>query len=242
MKLIVTTLLIICCTYLEAQINKTDHFKIFYTQIDDKNIKEIADSLENNYTRIITNLRSQELPIVSIHFYPDAAGYREGVKRWIPKLPAWAIGNALGDSAVHMVSPDSPDVRQDYNYQEMIRNTIHEFAHCVSLHINRTIANKPRWLWESVAIYESNQRSDPRRLSYLVNQKPPALKVLNDWANPDYLYEVGYFITEYLVESKGNDVLNSLIKNNGNIQQTLNMDDEEFTRQWFAFVKKKYGI
>jgi len=36
--------------------------------------------------------------------------------------------------------------------------------------------------------------------------------------------------------------LNSLIKNNGNIQQTLNMDDAEFTKQWFAFVKKKYGI
>jgi hypothetical protein len=62
------------------------------------------------------------------------------------------------------------------------------------------------------------------------------------WAKPTYIYEVGYFIAEYLVESKGSDVLNSLIKNNGNIQQTLNMDDEEFIKQWFAFVKKKYGI
>jgi hypothetical protein len=57
-----------------------------------------------------------------------------------------------------------------------------------------------------------------------------------------YVYEVGYFLAEYLVEIKGNDVLNTLIKNNGTIQQTLNMDDEEFIKQWFAFVKKKYGI
>jgi hypothetical protein len=242
MKLIITTLLIIYCTNLEAQIYKTNHFKIFYTKIDDKNIKEIADSLENNYIRIITNLQSQELPIVSIYFYADTASFREFAKRWNRYLPTWAIGMARGDSSIHMISPDSPDARnQDYGYQEMIRNTIHEFAHCVSLYINKTFANKPRWLWESIAIYESNQTSDPHQLSYLVNQRPPTLKELNDLSKP-YVYEVGYFIAEYLVEIKGNDVLNALIKNNGNIQQTLNMDDVEFIKQWFAFVKKKYGI
>jgi hypothetical protein len=150
-------------------------------------------------------------------------------------------GITLGDSAIHIISPDAPNWD---DYQTMIKNTIHEFAHCVSRHINKTIVNKPRWLWESIAIYESKQTyySDHlHQLSYLVNQKPPTLSELNDWANAN-IYEVGYFIAEYLVESKGSAVLNTLIKNNGNIQQTLNMDDEEFTKQWFAFVKKKYGI
>jgi hypothetical protein len=238
MKLIITTLLIICCTNLEAQIYKTNHFKIFYTKLDDKNIKEIADSVENNYTRIITNLQSKELPIVSIHFYPDSASFREGVKLWVRNPPVWMQGITLGDSAIHMISPDAPNWD---DYQTMIKNTIHEFAHCVSRHINKTINNKPRWLWESIAIYESNQTSDPRQLSYLVNQKPPVLSELNSWSSTD-IYAVGYFIAEYLVKNKGNDILNTLIKNNGNIQQTLNMDDEEFTKQWFAFVKKKYGI
>jgi len=242
MKLIITALLIVFCTNLEAQIYKTNHFKIFYTKIDDKNIKEVADSLENNYTRIITNLQSQELSIVSIYLYADTASFRKIAKHWSRYLPTWAIGMARGDSSIHMISPNSPDARnQGYGYQELIRGTIHEFAHCVSLYINKTFANKPRWLWESVAIYESNQTSDPHQLSYLVNQKPPTLKELNDMTKP-YVYEIGYFIAEYLVISKGHDVLNTLIKNNGNIQQTLNMDDVEFIKQWFAFVKKKYGI
>jgi hypothetical protein len=43
--LIIIAFLIICCTNLEFQIYKTAHFKIFYTKIDDKNIKEISDSL-----------------------------------------------------------------------------------------------------------------------------------------------------------------------------------------------------
>jgi len=236
MKLIIITLLIICCVNSEAQIYKTKHFKIFYTKLDDKNIKEIADSVENNYTRIITNLQSQELPIVSIYYYTDTENFRKAMN-FDPKVPAWVNGITHPDSAIYMLSPNVPTE----DYQTMIRNTIHEFVHCVSGHINPTITNKPRWLWEAVAIYESNQTSDPRRLSYLVNQKPPTLNELNDLSKP-YVYEVGYFIAEYLVEIKGNDVLNTLIKNNGNIQQTLNMDDEEFIKQWFALVKKKYGI
>lgn len=117
----------------------------------------------------------------------------------------------------------------------------HEFAHCVSRRVQWSIVNNPRWLWEAVAIYESNQTSDPRQLPYLVSQKPPSLKELNDWSGAE-IYDVGYFITQYIVENFGYARLNSLIKNNGNTMQTLNMNDETFTRAWFAFVKKRYGI
>jgi hypothetical protein len=237
MKFMLTLLLMSCFVHSEAQIYKTQHFKIFYTSRDDKNITEIADTLESNYRRIIISLQSQDLLIVDVHFYADTTTYREGVKPWAHNLPAWSTGLTLGDSIIHIISPNAPN--QDY--QAMIKSTIHEFAHCVSRKINKTIANNPRWLWEAIAIYASNQTSDPRQVSYLVDQKPPTLNELNDWSNPD-IYDVGYCIAEYLVESKGMSVLNTLIKNNGNLRQTLNMDDKEFTKQWFIFVKKKYGI
>ena len=231
--------LFISCTspHKADRVYKTNHFKIFYTELDDIRIKEISDSLENNYTRIITNLKSKKLPIINIHFYADIIDLQKAVKSSVPDLPVWAVGLATSVSEIHMLSPDHP--KQDY--QTMIRNTIHEFAHCVSLNINNTIANNPRWLWESVAIYEANLPWDPHGLSYLVNQNPPTLSELNQLSNT-YIYEVGYFIADYLVETKGISVLNTLIKNNGNLRQTLNTDDQEFTKQWFAFVKKKYGI
>jgi hypothetical protein len=237
MKFISTALLIFCFVNSQGQIYNTNHFKIFYTILDDKNIKEIADSLEANYTRIVMDLQCQETVTVKIHFYADTPSYREGVKPWAPNLPSWSGGSIVGDSVIHVISPNAP--KQDY--QTQIKNAIHEFAHCVSRHVNWSIVNNPRWLWEAIAIYESNQTSDPRQLSYLVNQKPPGLKELNNFSDTS-IYDVGYFVAEYLVESKGSAILNSLIKNNGNIQQTLDMDDEEFTKQWFAFVKKKYGI
>ncbi len=215
----------------------TEHFKIFYTGLDQHNIKDIADSLEHNYPRIIESLQSEPLPMVNIHFYTSVSSLQEGVKSIEPNLPSFAIGLATSVSEIHMISPNHPN--QDY--QTMIRNTIHEFAHCVSLNINENIANNPRWLWEVVAIYQAKQTYNPHQLQYLVNQEPPALDELNKFTNT-YIYEVGYFIAEYIVASKGEAALHELIKNNGDIEATLGLNDTEFTEQWFTHVKREYGI
>jgi hypothetical protein len=221
----------------QNRVYKTTHFKIFYTELDDSRIKEIADSLENSYVRITSHLQSGELPVVNVHFYSDIAYLKKAIKGSVPDLPDWAIGLATSVSEIHMISPNHP--KQDYH--TMIRNTIHEFAHCVSLKINNTLGNNPRWLWESIAIYEANLPWDPHLLSYLVQQKPPSLNELNQFSNT-YIYEVGYFIAQYLEETKGISGLKTLIQNNGNLKLTLNMNEEEFTKRWFAFVKRKYGI
>ena len=211
----------------------TKHFKIYYTVLDDTNIKEIADSLENGYPKITSHLQSGDLSVVNVHFYQNITDLR----KVFPDFPVWAVGQAISVSEIHMISPNDP--KQDY--QTMIRNTKHEFAHCVSLTINKTIGNNPRWLWEAVALYEANFPWDPKMLPYLVNQQPPSLKELNELSNPN-LYEVGYFIAQFISETYGASALKSLIQNNGNLNDTLNMTDEEFTKKWFAFVRKKYSI
>jgi hypothetical protein len=228
---------LIGCSNADGRIHKTSHFKIFYTQLDEKTIKDIADSLENNYRRIITALQSSEMPPVNVHLYADINDLQKAVKASVPNLPAWALGLATSVSEIHLISPNHP--KQDY--QTMIRNLIHEFVHCVSLNINNTIGNNPRWLWETVAIYQANLPWDPRMLSYLVNQQPPSINDLNQLSNT-HVYEVGYFIGEFIAAAKGMSAFNELIKNNGNLKETLKMDEEEFTRQWFAFMKRKHGI
>ena len=115
----------------------TKHFKIYYTVLDDTNIKEIADSLENGYPKITSHLQSGDLSVVNVHFYQNITDLR----KVFPDFPVWAVGQAISVSEIHMISPNDP--KQDY--QTMIRNTKHEFAHCVSLTINKTIGiNKRR--------------------------------------------------------------------------------------------------
>jgi hypothetical protein len=217
----------------QERVYNTSHFRFLYTVLDEKNITQIADSLEAAYPRITSDLQSGELPLVTVHFYEN----QEGLKKIFPDIPVWAIGQAISVSEIHMVSPNNP--KQDY--QTMIRNVKHEFAHCVSLKINPTIANNPRWLWESVALYEGNLPWDSHMLPYLANHQPPTLEELNDINNPK-IYQVGYFISQYIVETFGAGKLRSLIENNGDLKRSLNKNEKEFTEQWFAFVKNKYGI
>ena len=215
------------------RVHDTKHFKIYYTVLDDDSIKDIADSLENCYPKITSQLQSGDLPVVNVHLYKNITELTHA----FPDFPSWAVGQATSDSTIHMISPNDP--KQDY--PQMIRNLKHEFTHCVSMSINSTIGNNPRWLWEAVALYEANNPWDPHMLPYLVNQKPPTLKELNEYSNPR-IYEVGYFIAQFIAETHGANALKSLIQNNGNIQDTLKIDDEEFTKQWFAFVKQKFEI
>ena len=230
----VLSLTVGCTTMGKAdRIYKTTHFKFSYTILDDSNIREIADSLENSYPIITSHLQSGDLPTVNVHFYENIVELNKA----FPDFAKWALGQATNLSEIHMISPN--DSKQDF--QTMIRNTKHEFAHCVSMKINSTIGNNARWLWESVALYEANLPWDPHMLFYLVSQKPPSLKELNEFSNPA-IYEVGYFLAQFIAETYGTDALKSLIQNNGNLKDTLNMGDDEFTKQWFAFVKKKYGI
>ena len=211
----------------------TPHFKLVYTPLDDINIKEIADSLETSYPKITASLHSEDLALITVRFYPDIAELTKA----FPDFPPWAVGQAISVSQIHMISPNDP--KQDY--QTMIRNTKHEFAHCVSLKINPRIANNPRWLWESVALYEANLPWDPRTLPYLVNQQPPSLDQLNDLSDPR-VYEVGYFVAQFVVKTYGTKALRSLIQTNGDLKSSLRMTNDEFTRAWFGFVRKEYGL
>ena len=47
--------------------------------------------------------------------------------------------------------------------------TVHEFTHLVSLARNPEIPNNPKWLWEAVAIYESNRPPPPQAIHFVMH-------------------------------------------------------------------------
>lgn len=215
----------------------TTHFTFYYTEWDSANITAIGDSLEGHYQRLISDLNSGNLPMVNIYFYTNHDSLADAVSDVVPNLPSWEIGLATGEDQIHMISPND----STYDFQLMFTVLVHEFAHCVSWHINPTIANNPRWLWESVAIFEAGQFVDPHYISYLVDQDPPTIAELNSMSNT-YVYEVVFLIGEYITETWGYDDLQELIQNNGDLMETLSMTSTEFREAWFQFVKDKYGI
>jgi hypothetical protein len=216
----------------------SEHFAFHYTPLDANNISSIADSVEREYGRITRDLGVDAMPRVNVRFYADHAALASALAPIIGPIPSWATGAATRSDEMHLVSPNHPAFGP---YDRMISNTIHEFAHCVSLRINASIANNPRWFWESVAIYESGQAVDPRSLPYMTGGRPPSLSTLDSFDNT-MVYEVGYTIAEFIVARGGHALLAQMIANNANLESSMGLTRATFEREWFAFVRQRYGL
>ena len=214
------------------------HFVFFYTTLDSRNIEVIARAAEAEYSRILHDLGVDTLPAVQVHFYADHQTLEAAVAALAGPIPSWASGLATAQDRIHLMSPNHPAYAP---FERMLSNIVHEFAHCVSMRVNPRIPNNPRWLWESVAIYESGQFVDPRTLSYMTTSKPPAFAALNSLDNA-LIYDVGYTIAAFIVSKGGQAALDELVRNNGDVAATFGIALDAFERDWYGFVRARYGV
>jgi len=214
------------------------HFVFFYTTLDSKNIEVIARAAEADYSRVLHDLGVDALPAVQVHFYTDHQALEAAVAAVAGPIPSWASGLATAPDQIHLMSPNHPAYAP---FDRMLSNIVHEFAHCVSMRANPRIPNNPRWLWESVAIYESGQFVDPKTLPYMTTSRPPAFAALNSLDNT-LIYDVGYTIAAFIVSKGGQAGLDELVRNNGDVAATFGIALDAFEREWYGFVRARYGI
>jgi hypothetical protein len=213
------------------------HFEFHLTEFDRNSIVSIAQHLEDNYSRVTADLSARNLPIINVQFYSSQSALHQTLN--FPNSPAWLVGAATARDQIHMMSPNAPNLNRAF--EEMLTILVHEFTHCVSLHLAPQSANNPRWLWEGVALYEAGQFVHPNRLAYLVNGNPPTLAGLNaNWQTNAQIYEVGYLLVEYIVETWGKPQLANLINVLGDIQAVLGISVAAFESGWYTFVRAKY--
>ena len=216
----------------------SEHFLFSYTDLDIKNIAQTASVVEAEYLRITQDLGASNMPPVNVWFYLTHRDLERAVDPVVGSIPKWSTGLVTAQNQIHMMSPNQGAYGP---YSRRVSDLVHEFAHCVSINVNSRIGNNPRWLWESVAIYESGQLVEPKNVPYLVAGAPPSFATLNSMENT-LIYDVGYTIAEFIVARGGAAALRQLIVNNGNVNATLGMNQASFERAWFEFVRARYGI
>jgi hypothetical protein len=198
----------------------SDHLTFYYASIDRDSIQAIAEYVEASHARLVADLQPENLSTIRIYLYPTLQEVHRAID-W-PDAPSWVKGSATGINEVRMISPASTDLDE-----------------CITLHVNHTIANRPRWLWEAVAIYESGQFVDPKKLEYLRNGHPPSLGDLSD-INDTRIYQVGYTITEFIVSKWGIEAVRELIRSNADLVGTIHVSEGEFHEGWYNFVSDRY--
>jgi hypothetical protein len=134
-----------------------------------------------------------------------------------------------------------PTVLRVLAVPSVVRNATHEMSHAISLRVNPTFGNRPRWLWESVALFENDEFVDPRSISYLVQGRFPTLAELDADPNSSrQVYEVGYLIGEFVVARAGRDGLLRLIRSSGDVTVLGFANPAAFESEWASFVRVRY--
>lgn len=209
----------------------TDHFDIhLYDGLSQADVAAVADRLEAEYGRIVGDLGVAQMPRVNVGIWADQQSFYQAMEALNGMVYFGAGGYILGPTGFRMLMTGDPG-----------QIAVHEFVHVVTLNINRSFSNDPRWLWEAVAVFEAGEFVEPTSLSFMNPGSFPTLAQLNvDYDQGYWIYQVGYVLTEYIVETWGFGAVISLIASNGDIQGTLGITEGEFEEGWHAWLSRKY--
>jgi hypothetical protein len=207
---------------------ESPRFQVHAGQATAAVVDAVADRLEAERARILSDLRVSDVPQVRVRIWQDQVTWNAEIERYFGRRLTTA-GYITGPGEMRLLAVDPVAV-----------NATHELAHIVTLHVNPGFANNPRWLWEATALYTNGERVDPRTLPYMTGGRPPTLATLNsDISASTQVYEVGYTLAEFVVATYGRDALLQLIRTNGDLAAVLGLTAAEFERDWYAFVRAR---
>ena len=236
MKLIILLSTLIClisCDYCRhtTELNDNNFEYILYDDLTLSDITEISEELETKQHQILKALNVINMPKVTVKIWSNYDNFLDDMEADIGIRYIGATGYVF----------DKEEFRI-YLTNRSPLTAIHEFAHLVSMQINETIPNNPRWLWEAVALYLTNDFTDPRSIPYMVSGEYPNLNELNtNYNNSNHsIYNIGYVLLEYIVQTWDMNTVIRLIETNGNIREVLEITVAEFELGWYSFIESKY--
>jgi hypothetical protein len=210
--------------------SETAHFALYAGTSADLLVQDVASRLEGEYGRVLSDLRLSEIPRVTVRIWSDSAAFYQAMEQYLGTRYSGASGYVAGSAEIRLLSNS-----------QLASNAVHEFCHIASLRVNGTIGNNPRWLWETVALYENRQFVPPTSLGYLQSGAYPSLAELNANANTSgRVYELGFLIGEFIVTTWEQDALVRLIQTNGDLRAVAGLDEAAFMARWYDFVRRKY--
>jgi hypothetical protein len=208
---------------------ETAHFRVLTDAVPDDVLRGTAFRLEQERGRVMSDLAVAAVRPITVKVWQDAPAWAAEVQRY--------FGRRI-DTDGYVTGPD--EIRL-LRVAALETNATHEMSHCVSLYVDPSFANNPRWLWETVALFENGEWVDPRRLEYMAGGRPPTLQELDlDVTAGRRVYEVGYVLGEFIVARAGRAGLVSLIMARGDTAAVLGLSPSEFQAAWYAFVRDRY--
>ncbi len=215
---------------------ESEHFTFYYTEIDKSSITQVRDKLEENYSRIVEDLKPISMTKVKVKIYQNLAAFHKAIDR--EDAGDWLVGIVMEKDEMKMVSPGNAG--SDQSFEDMLNVAVHEFTHVVAYNMTEYPAgNSMNWLMESLACYEAGQFNDPKEMTFMQEGRYPTFAQLTGGGEPS-IYALGYTIIEYIKDTWGMEKVRELVTNYGNIPGALGKTTEEFEKGWQTYLQEKY--
>lgn len=224
---------------------ETEHFIIKYSEVDENVIGDIIDKLETNYSKLTSDFHFAPQNKCTVNLYPTNSALQESLGAMYQN-PLEAVGFTISSKEFSITSPnDTSHTRETYD--EMLKDAVHEFTHTFLLNLSNEL---PLYLNEGIAAYEAEQ-SDTVWLTikYAMIQKngfalPSSMQELIDMTYQHQygaVYDYGYTVVEYIVKEYGYNALVKLIKSNGDVATSIEIDEDSFYNGWIEYLKEFYA-
>ena len=210
---------------------------IYDHDIPEKDIEKIHALLLSRKPALLADFNLDTMRTVTVRVWNDREGYLAEQEASLGmRYPA-----SLGYVWFTLFSPRR-EIRLLNKGEGVAQTALHEFVHLVTLELNLKFANNPRWLWESIAIYKSQDHWKYASNPHLIRGRfDHLIAELNSDANASgAIYEVGYTIGEYIESTWGKEAFITLVKSSGDIESLAGKPLNEVIEDWRAFVKAKY--
>lgn len=221
---------------------ETEHFQFYCIESDAECLEDLAETLEENYSKITTDLKVDLDFKVKVHVYKDIDTFHKSTGR--SDAPDWVVGAAYGND-IQMVSPLNPG--GTHNYDSLIKVVVHEFTHVVINNIASSGLMVPLWLHDGVAMYEAKQTDQLYEVGkWVKSNRIPSLDALESYGSYDTMsdnkvYPFSYTLVEYIINEYGIEKLNNLIRSPSDYSGAFKVDKNEFEQAWKVYLKEKYG-
>lgn len=223
--------------YGKRELYHSDLFSIEFWDFDADIAHMLIVYMEKQRAKISKELEIESNHKITIQLYKSKSEFDEMLKKKYLTVPNWVIGHADGTSLVSLVSPLSIGMILRFNgFNQMMKVAVHEMVHCL-LQVASSGTNLVRWLDEGVALHFAEQNSGNRRAVMIGDINKINLEELSKKHSKE-IYHIGNRIISFILENWGMEAINALIKNNGDIEGALEMEQEEFEEQFKIYLKR----
>ncbi|MEL7025074.1 MAG: hypothetical protein AAGL69_15165 [Pseudomonadota bacterium] len=183
-------------------------------------------------TVIESMLRSQSVQPITLQLWHDESQFMDAMEEALGQRAPGSRGYITGPTDVRMLVTTQGDIALE---------ALHETVHALSLQLNPSFGNNPRWLWESVAQYYADAFVHPVDSGIVTHTECVTPDELDEPFNRGgSVYDAGFLIGEFIVAEWDESALTDLIKNNGEVYRTFDLSPALFEQQWCEFVRRKY--